>query len=112
MDARPSVDCSGAAAGRLLALQGTRRWGRCAFVGEGGRIDFEVSPTLIHPQITLYGSWVTSLKHMGDLLERLGRWDLHPEKLVTDRLPLEEASRAYALAAQAQAGKVCIMFED
>ncbi|MFP4105145.1 MAG: alcohol dehydrogenase catalytic domain-containing protein, partial [Phycisphaerae bacterium] len=31
-----TIDCSGASAGRLLALQATREWGRCAFVGEGG----------------------------------------------------------------------------
>ena len=29
-----SIDCSGAAPARLLALQGTAQWGRCGFVGE------------------------------------------------------------------------------
>jgi threonine dehydrogenase-like Zn-dependent dehydrogenase len=106
-----SIDCSGAAAGRLLALQGTRRWGRCAFVGEGGSVEFDVSSVLIHPQMTLFGSWVTSLKHLSDLLERLNRWDLHPEKICTDRLPLKEAPRAYKLADQGQTGKVCIVFD-
>ena len=28
----------------------------------------------IHPQITLYGAWVTSLGHMEDLLTQLARW--------------------------------------
>jgi threonine dehydrogenase-like Zn-dependent dehydrogenase len=106
-----SVDCSGAAAGRLLALQGTRRWGQCAFVGEGGTVELDVSELLIHPQITLFGSWVTSLKHLSDLLERLDRWGLHPEKLCTHRLPLSEAPRAYKLADQGQSGKVCIVFD-
>ncbi|HEY8210954.1 MAG TPA: zinc-binding dehydrogenase [Myxococcaceae bacterium] len=105
-----SVDCSGAASGRLLALEGTRRWGRCGFVGEGGAIQFAVSEALIHPQRTLFGSWVTSLKHLSDLLEHLDRWGVHPEKIVTDRLPLSEAGRAYELAAGGQAGKVCIIF--
>ncbi len=48
-----SIDCSGAAAARLLALQGTRDWGRCAYVGEGGTVSFEVSkvtdPQADHP---------------------------------------------------------------
>lgn len=105
-----SVDCSGAAAGRRLALQGTRKWGRCAFVGEGGTVDFDVSETLIHPQITLFGSWVTSLQHTADLLERLARWELHPEQYCTNLLPLTEAPRAYELADQGQTGKVCIVF--
>ena len=107
-----SIDCSGASAGRLLALQGTRQWGRCAFVGEGGTVEFDVSAVLIHEQITLYGSWVTSLKHLHDLVERLDRWGLRPEKTCTHKLPLEQAAEAYRLADEGQCGKVCIVFED
>ena len=107
-----SIDCSGAAGGRLLALKGTRRWGRCVFVGEGGNIDFAVSELLIHKQITLHGSWVTSLKHMEDLLALLDRWGLHPETTVTHRLPLSQAAEAYRLADEGQCGKVCIVLED
>ena len=107
-----SIDCSGAGAGRLLALKATRPWGRCVFVGEGGSIDFAVSELLIHKQITLYGSWVTSLKHLEDLLERLDRWGLHPEKTVTHRLPLSQAAEAYRLADEGQCGKVCLVFDE
>jgi len=109
-----SIDCSAAPSARLLALRGTRQWGRCAFVGEGGKVEFDVSPDLIHPQITLYGSWVTSLKHMQDLLERLSLWDLHPESTSSPDvfLPLEEAPAAYDLADKGQTGKVCIVFDE
>lgn len=106
-----SVDCSGAAPARLLALQGTRQWGRCAFVGEGNDVHFDVSPILIHPQITLFGSWVTSLAHMAELTERLSRWDLHPEKTVTHRFPLGDAAEAYRIADKGQSGKVTIVLE-
>ena len=106
-----SIDCSGAAAGRLLALQGTRRWGRCAMVGEGGRVDFDVSQTIIHNQVSIYGSWVTSLGHMEELVEKLVEWDLKPEAIVTHRFALEEASKAYRVADEGQSGKVCIIME-
>ena len=106
-----SIDCSGAAPARKLALQGTRQWGRCAFVGEGGDVTFDVSPYLIHPQITLYGSWVTSLNHMTDLVERLSRWELHPDKTVTHRFSLDQADEAYKVAAAGQSGKVVITQE-
>ena len=66
---------------------------------------------LIHQQITLFGSWVTSLKHMEDLVEHLDRWGVHPEVTCTDRLPLTEAAKAYDLADKGQTGKVCIVFE-
>ena len=105
-----SIDCSGAASARLLALQGTRQWGRCGFVGEGGKVEFDVSPYLIHEQITLFGSWVTSRKHLSDLSEILGRFDIHPEATAGPRLPLSEAARAYDIADKAQEGKVVIVF--
>ncbi len=106
-----SIDCSGAAAARKLALQGTRHWGRCAFVGEGSDVQFAVSPGLIHPQITLYGSWVTSLGHMTDLVELLARRELHPEITVTHRFALAQAADAYRVADEGQAGKVVITLE-
>jgi len=106
-----SIDCSGVGPARALALKGTRQWGRCAFVGEGNDIQFDVSPFLIHPQITLFGSWVTSLGHMTELTERLSRWDLHPDKTVTHRFKLEETGEAYRVAAEGQSGKVAIVFE-
>ncbi len=106
-----SIDCSGAAPARLLALQGTRDWGRCAFVGEGGTVSFEPSPVLIHKQLTLYGSWVTSLAHMEELLDRLVRWRIHPHDVVTDRFALDQAADAYRVADEGQSGKVAIVFE-
>ena len=106
-----SIDCSGAGPARKLALQGTRQWGRCVFVGEGSDIQFDVSPLLIHPQITLFGSWVTSLPHMAELLEHLSRWNLHPEKTVTHRFSLAQAAEAYDVADQGQSGKVVIITE-
>ena len=107
-----SVDCSGAPQGRLLALQGTRRWGRAAMVGEGNNVDFDVSQTIIHNQITIYGSWVTSLGHMEDLVEKLVEWDLKPEITVTHRFTLDQAAEAYQVADEGQSGKVVIVFDE
>ncbi len=106
-----TVDCSGSSQGRLLALEATRERGSCAFVGEGGQVTFDVSPLLIHRQLTLHGSWVTSLGHMAELLDRLVRWQLHPEVVVTDRFPLDHAEEAYRLADAGTAGKVCLVFD-
>lgn len=107
-----TVDCSGAAAGRQLAIKATRQWGRCVFIGEGGTVEFEPSPTIIHNQITIYGSWVTSVPHLEDLVERIPRWGIHPEATVTDRFPLEKADQAYDLMDKGRCGKVVIVWED
>jgi threonine dehydrogenase-like Zn-dependent dehydrogenase len=106
-----SVDCSGSAAARLLALRSTRTWGRCAFVGEGGHVTLDVSHELIHRQITLHGSWVTSLRHMAELLANLVRWNLRPDVTVTDRFALTDAGAAYKVADAGTAGKVAIVFD-
>jgi len=106
-----SVDCSGSPAGRLLALQGTRRWGRAAMVGEGNMLEFDVSQTIIHPQITIYGSWVTSTTRMEELVEKLVEWQLKPEIIVSHRFSLEEAAEAYRVADAGESGKVCIVME-
>ena len=104
-----TLDASGAASARLTALQATRPWGRCVLIGEGGRLELDVSPVLIHPQLTVHGSWVTSTWRMEQLVEQLVRWDLHPEVTVTDRFALDEVARAYELADAGTGGKVGIV---
>ncbi len=107
-----TVDCSGAPLGRLLSIQGTRQWGRCAFVGEGSTVEFEPSRDIIHNQITIYGSWVTSVPHMEDLVEKLAYWQIHPDITVTHRFPLNKADEAYDLMDRGDCGKVVITFDD
>jgi threonine dehydrogenase-like Zn-dependent dehydrogenase len=105
-----TLDASGHPSARHLALSSTATWGRCAFVGEGGDVGFDVSPLLIHKQVTLHGSWVTSVGHMDDLLRHLDRWHVHPEEIVTDRFSLDDAGAAYRLADRGTSGKVVITF--
>src|SRR5260370_10605246 len=98
--------------GRLTAIQATRKWGKITLVGEGGTLGLSPSPDLIHDQKTVYGSWVTSIWLMEDLVERIVRWKIHPEDLVTNRFPLEKANEAYALMATGKSGKVAVVFDE
>jgi threonine dehydrogenase-like Zn-dependent dehydrogenase len=104
-----AVDCSGTAEGRSAAIAATRGFGRVVLVGEGGRLDVDASPTLIHGQITLHGSWVTSIWRMEELVRQLVTWDLHPERTVTNTFGLDEADSAYALADAGVSGKVAVV---
>lgn len=74
-----AIDCSGSASARLTCLKSARSWARIVFVGEGGRVDFDVSDVVIHKNLTIYGSWVCSIGQMEELVERLVWWNLHPE---------------------------------
>ena len=107
-----AVDCSGNTYGRQLAIRAARKWGRIVFIGEGGTVEFNPSPDIIHEQKTVYGSWVTNIWRMEELVERIVRWGIHPEDLVTHRFTLENASDAYSLMAEGKCGKVAVVFDE
>jgi threonine dehydrogenase-like Zn-dependent dehydrogenase len=103
-----AVDCSANAEARATAIRATRKWGKMVMIGEGGTVTFNPSPDIIHDQKTIYGSWVTSTWLMEELVERLVRWNLHPEEIITHRFALEHASEAYSLMASGRCGKVAV----
>lgn len=106
------IDCSGSRPGRSLALENAAEWGRVSLVGEGGTLETEVSDTLLHKQLTLYASWVTSLPAMAELSHNLVRWGMSPERVVSDRFALADADDAYRLAAGGSRGKVVLVDGD
>jgi threonine dehydrogenase-like Zn-dependent dehydrogenase len=106
-----AVDCSAHDVARATAIRATRKWGRIVFLGEGGRVEFNPSPDLIHDQKTVFGSWVTSTWLMEELVERLVRWNLHPADLVTHKFQLGQVGDAYALMASGKCGKVAVVWE-
>lgn len=101
-----TIDASGSVHGRSTALAGAAEWGHVSLVGEGGDLHTEVSDTLLHKQLTLHASWVTSLPAMSELAQNLVSWGLFPEAVVSDRFSLADSDRAYALAAGESDGKV------
>ncbi|HYA61840.1 MAG TPA: zinc-binding dehydrogenase [Candidatus Sulfotelmatobacter sp.] len=107
-----AVDCSANAEARATAIRATRKWGKIAFLGEGGNVQFNPSPDIIHDQKTIYGSWVTSTWLMEELVERLVRWNLHPEEIITHRFALRDVAEAYRLMASGKCGKVAICAEE
>ena len=107
-----AVDCSGHTTARQIAIRATAKWGKIVFIGEGGTVEFNPSPDIIHDQKSIYGSWVTSTWRMEELMTKLERWDIHPEDLVTHRFILDEADRAFALMDEGKCGKVAVVFNE
>jgi threonine dehydrogenase-like Zn-dependent dehydrogenase len=112
MGVERAVDCSANAVARATAVRATRKWGRIALIGEGGSMTVNPSPDMIHDQKTVYGSWVTSIWLMEELVERLVRWNLHPAEIITHRFPLEKADEAYALMSSGKCGKVAVCQDE
>ena len=107
-----SVDCSAHAKARLTCIQAARKWGKIVFLGEGGTVEFQPSRDIIHDQKTIYGSWVTNIWRMEELVERLVRWNIKPETLITHRFKLENVDEAYSLMASGKCGKVAVVFDE
>ncbi len=107
-----AVDCSANAEARTTAIRATRKWGKIVFLGEGGSVQFNPSPDIIHDQKTIYGSWVTSIWLMEELVERLVRWSLYPEDIITHRFVLQDVAQAYCLMASGKCGKVAVCAEE
>ncbi len=107
-----AIDCSANNKARLTCIQAARKWGKIAFLGEGGTVEFQPSRDIIHDQKTIYGSWVTSIWRMEELVERLVRWKIKPESLITNRFKLSQAGEAYSLMASGKCGKVAVVFDE
>ena len=109
--AQVTLDCSGSTPGRSTAIDTVAEWGRIGLLGEGGRLETEVSDALLHKQVTLTASWVTSLPGMETLTQLLARNGLHPEMVVSHRYPIDQADEAYRVAAEGPTGKVVLVPE-
>jgi threonine dehydrogenase-like Zn-dependent dehydrogenase len=107
-----SIDCSASNKARLTCIQAARKWGKIVFIGEGGTCEFRPSEDIIHDQKTIYGSWVTNIWRMEELVERLVRWNIKPESLITHRFELKDVSKAYSLMASGKCGKVAVVFDE
>jgi len=107
-----AIDCSANDKARLTCIQATRKWGKICFLGEGGTVSFQPSPDIIHDQKTIYGSWVTNIWRMEELVERIVRWNIHPDILITHRFTLDKAAEAYSLMASGKCGKVAVVFDE
>lgn len=107
--AHKTLDCSSSAAARQQAVQATRAWGTCCYVGEGGEVTLEVSPDLLRRQITLVGSWTFSTVGQADCARFVADRGIDVDRLFTDRWTLEQADTAYQLFDQQKTGKGLIL---
>lgn len=106
-----AVDCSGSSVGRHRCLEAAAMWGRVVFLGEQGTVTFEPSPLLLHKNLTLHGSWVTSMANMEKLVHFLARKKIHPNEIITHRFALKDTEEAYRVFATGKTGKVCVNME-
>ena len=100
-----TLDASGTAAGRLIAVRGARKWGTAYFVGEGGDVTIDVSPDMLRKQLTIVGSWTFSTTIQADCARFVADRKIGVDHLFTNRWQLKQADEAYRLFDQQTSGK-------
>jgi threonine dehydrogenase-like Zn-dependent dehydrogenase len=103
--AQATLDCTGNPEARVNAVKSAAVWGRVCFVGEGNTATFEVSPDIIHKQLTIYGSWTFSSVGQAECARFIVDRELRLSRLLTHRFRLDEAEQAYRLFDTQTTGK-------
>ena len=104
-----TLDTSGAAEGRLIAVRATKAWGTACFVGEGGNVTLDVSPDLLRKQLTIVGSWTFSTVVQADCARFIAERKISVDDLFTHRWQLREAEDAYQVFDRQTDGKGVFM---
>ena len=103
--AETTLDCTGQAPARVNAVKSAQMWGRVCFVGEGNTTTFEISPDIIHKQLTIYGSWTFSSVGQAECAQFIVDRKLPLARLLTHRFKLDQAEEAYKLFDTQTTGK-------
>ena len=104
-----TMDTSGTAAGRSVAIRSAGAWGVVAMVGEGGDVTINVSPQMLRKQLTILGSWTFSTVGQADCAEFIARRELPVDDLFTETWSLGQAEEAYRLFDQQTSGKAVFL---
>ena len=105
-----TLDATGNPEARVNAVKSARTFGRACFVGEGNTTTFEVSPQIIHKQLTIYGSWTFSTVGMEECARFVVDRKVPLRELITHTFSLAEADDAFKLFDQGKTGKCVISF--
>ncbi len=103
--AQTTLDCTGNPEARANAIRSASMWGRACFVGEGNTVTLDVSPDVIHKQLTIYGSWTFSSVGQAECAQFIVDHGLDVDSLLTHRFSLEGAESAYKLFDTQSTGK-------
>ncbi len=103
-----AVDCSGAAAAQRMLLDGTRRKGHVAFVGQSGELVIGVSKDIIGKGLTLHGAWHWNLPHTPKMMQMISRSADKLDKMITHTFPMSRVQDAWELQLTGECGKVLL----
>jgi threonine dehydrogenase-like Zn-dependent dehydrogenase len=109
--AEATLDCTGNAEARANCTKAARAWGRACFVGERGTATFDMTPDVIHKQLTMYGSWTFSTVLMAECAQFAVDRRVPLGHVFTETFTLDQAPRAFPLFESRAMGKGVFVFD-
>jgi threonine dehydrogenase-like Zn-dependent dehydrogenase len=105
-----TLDCTGHPEARANCAKAARAWGRACFVGEHGTATFDMTPDVIHKQLTLYGSWTFSTVLLAECAQFAVDRKVPLGNVFTETYTLDQADAAFRKFATRTMGKGAFIF--
>ena len=106
--ASKSVETTGFDMYMDVLMEGTRRRGHVAIVGEGGEYPLPISDGMIRTGLTLHGIWHWNLTDAPDMMKMISRVGDKLDIMITHRFSMNRVAEAWKLQMTGQCGKVII----
>jgi threonine dehydrogenase-like Zn-dependent dehydrogenase len=106
-----TLDCTGQPEPRANCAKAARPWGRACFVGEQGTATFDMTPDVIHKQLTMYGSWTFSTVLLAECARFAVDRQVHLRDVFTESFTLDQADGAFRKFAARKMGKGVFVFD-
>jgi threonine dehydrogenase-like Zn-dependent dehydrogenase len=106
-----TLDCTGNAEARANCAKAARAWGRACFVGEQGTATFDMTPDVIHKQLTMYGSWTFSTVLLAECAQFAVDRQLPLRDVFTQSFTLDDADAAFEKFSARGMGKGVFIFD-
>jgi threonine dehydrogenase-like Zn-dependent dehydrogenase len=106
-----TLDCTGNAEARANCAKAARPWGRACFVGEQGTATFDMTPDVIHKQLTMYGSWTFSTVLLAECAQFAVDRKVRLGDVFTESFALDDAEAAFKKFSARGMGKGVFVFD-
>jgi len=103
-----AIECSGASNLQRFCIDAVRRKGQCAFIGESGSFEVNISDDLLRKGLQVHGTWHWNLRDTDRMMKTIWKTRDKIEKLITHRFPLNKVKDAWELQLTRKCGKVIL----
>jgi threonine dehydrogenase-like Zn-dependent dehydrogenase len=111
LGADATLDCSGHPEARVACARAARPWGRACFVGAHGTATFDMTPDVIHRQLTMFGCWTFNPLLMAECARFAVERKVALGRVFTDTFRLEQAAEAFRCVEARSMGKGVFVFD-